>query len=42
MDQFAFFYMPTPVELAPFVENAVFFSLDGFVVFVKDQVTTGM
>jgi hypothetical protein len=34
---FAFFYMP--VEPAPFVENAVFFPLDGFSTFVKDQMT---
>jgi hypothetical protein len=27
---------------APFVENAVFFPLDGFSSFVKDQVTIGM
>jgi hypothetical protein len=28
-----------PVEPALFVENAVFFPLDGFDTFVKDQVT---
>ena len=27
---------------APFVENAVFFPLDGFSSFVKDQVTIGV
>ena len=31
-----------PVEIAPFVENAAFFLLDGFSSFVKDQVTIGM
>jgi hypothetical protein len=31
-----------PVEPAPFVENAVFFSLDGFSSLVKDQVTIGV
>ena len=30
-----------PVEPAPLVENAVFFPLDGFSFFVKDQVTIG-
>jgi len=30
------------VEPAPFVENAVFFLLDGFSSFVKDQVTIGV
>ncbi len=42
MDQFAFFYMITPVVPAPFVENAVFFPLDGFSSLVKDQVTIGV
>jgi hypothetical protein len=41
MDQFAFFYMIT-VVLAPLVENAVFFTLDGFSSPVKDQVTIGV
>jgi hypothetical protein len=31
-----------PLEPAPFVENAVFFPLDGFSAFVKDQVTRGV
>ena len=31
-----------PVELIPFVENAVFFLLDGFSYTVKDQVTIGV
>jgi len=31
-----------PVELASFVENYVFFPLDGFSFFVKDQVTIGV
>jgi hypothetical protein len=40
MDQFTLFYMLTPpVEQTPFVENAVFFPVDGFSSFVKDQVT---
>jgi hypothetical protein len=39
MDLFAFFYTLMPVEPAPFVGNAVFFPLDGFHSFVKDQVT---
>ena len=39
MDQFTFFYMITTVVPAPFVENAVFFPLDGFSSRVKDQVT---
>jgi hypothetical protein len=42
MDQFAFFYMITPVGTAPFVENAIFFPLDGFSSLVKDQVTIGV
>jgi len=33
--------LPT-VQPAPFVENAVFFPLDGFSSFVKDQVTIGV
>ena len=41
MDQFTFFYMLI-VEPAPFVENAVFFPLDGFSSLVEDQVTIGM
>jgi hypothetical protein len=40
MDRFAFFCMILPVEPAPFVEYAVFFPLDGFSSFAKDQVTT--
>jgi hypothetical protein len=39
MDQFTFFYMIMPVVPVPFVENAVFFPLDGFSSLVKDQVT---
>jgi hypothetical protein len=39
MDQLTFFYIQLSVEPAPFVENALFFSLDGFSFFVKDQVT---
>jgi len=31
-----------PVEIAPFVENAVFLPLDGFSSFVEDQVTIHM
>jgi len=31
-----------PVETAPFVENALFFPLDSFSSFVKDQVTVGV
>ena len=42
MDQFAFFYMITSSYAAPFVENAVFFLLDGFRSLVKDQVTIGV
>jgi hypothetical protein len=42
MDQFTFFYMLSPVEPVPFVEDAVFFPLDGFISFVKDQVTIGV
>jgi hypothetical protein len=42
MDGFAFFYMPLLVEPALFVENAVFFPLDGFSSFDKDQVTLGV
>jgi hypothetical protein len=30
------------VVLAPFVENAVFFPLDGFTSLVRDQVTIGV
>jgi hypothetical protein len=41
MYQFAFFYMLT-VESAPLVEKVVFFPLDGFSSFVKDQVTIGV
>jgi len=32
----------SPVEPAPFVENAIFFPLDGFGSFVKNQVTVGV
>ena len=42
MDQFAFFYMITPVVPAPFVENAVFLPLDGFSSLVEDQMTIGV
>ena len=42
MDQFKFFYIITASEPAPFVENAVFFPLDGFSCFDKDQVTIGV
>ena len=42
MDQFAFFYMWLPVEPTSFVENAVFFLLDVFSSFVKDQVSIGV
>jgi hypothetical protein len=44
MDQFSFFYMidNLPVVPTPFVENAVFFPLDGFSSPVKDQVTIGL
>jgi hypothetical protein len=31
-----------PAKPAPFVENAVLFSLDNFSTFVKDQVAIGM
>ena len=41
MNQLAFCYMLT-VEPAPFVENAVFFPLDGFSSVVKDEVTIGV
>jgi hypothetical protein len=34
--------MLTPVEPAPLIENAVFFPLDGFSFFFKDQVTVGI
>jgi hypothetical protein len=30
------------LEPAPFVENAVFFPLDGFGYFIKDQVSIGV
>ena len=33
---------PLPVESAPFVENSVFFPLDSFGFFVKDQVAIGV
>ena len=40
MGQFAFFYMLTAVEPAPFVKNTVFFSpLDDFSSIVKAKVT---
>jgi hypothetical protein len=42
MYQFTFFYMQLPVVPAPFVEDAVFFPLDGISSFVKDQVTIGV
>ena len=42
MDEFTFFYMEPPVVPAPFVENAVFFPLDGFSSLDKDQVTIGV
>ena len=42
MDKFSFFYMMTAIVPAPFVENAVFFPLDGFSSLVKDQVTIGV
>jgi hypothetical protein len=38
MDQLAFFYMLTASCVRTFVENAVFFPLDGFSSLVKDQV----
>jgi hypothetical protein len=34
--------MASMVETEPFVENAVFFPLDGFSSFAKDQVTVGV
>jgi hypothetical protein len=40
MDLFTFFCMP--VEPASFVENTVFFPLDGFSTFFKDQVIVGV
>ena len=42
MDQSEFFYMITTSSANTFVENAVFFPLDGFNSFVKDQVTIDM
>ena len=42
MDKFAFFYMITSSLPAPFVENAVFFPLDGFSSLVKDQGSIGV
>jgi hypothetical protein len=42
MDQFPFSYMITASCAAPFVENAVFFPLDGFSSLVKDQVPMGL
>jgi hypothetical protein len=42
MNQFAFFYMLTTNEPAPFVEYAVLFPLDEFSSFVKDKVTIGV
>jgi hypothetical protein len=42
MDQFSFFYCCPPVETASFVENAVFFLLDGFSSFIKNQVPVGV
>jgi hypothetical protein len=41
MGQFVFFYMRTPLNLASFVEYAVFSSKYSFSFFVKDQVTIG-
>ena len=41
MDQFAFFCILTSNEPAPFVEKAIFFPLDVFSSFVKDQVAIG-
>jgi hypothetical protein len=42
MDQFALFYVLMPLGPAPFVENAIFFPLESFSSFVKDQVTIGL
>jgi hypothetical protein len=42
MDQFAFFYMLTASWASTIVEETVFFPLDGFSSFVKDQVTIGV
>jgi hypothetical protein len=48
MNQFAFFYTITAFFYmlafvpAPFVEDVVFFPLDGFCSLVKDQVTIGV
>ena len=42
MDPFVSSTCPLPVEVTPFFENAVFFPLDGFGFFVKDQVTLGV
>ena len=41
MTWFAFLYIP-PIEWAPYLENAVFFPLDDFRSFIKDQVTRGV
>jgi hypothetical protein len=37
-----YFICSLPVEPATFVENSLFFSLNGFCFFVKDQVTIGV
>jgi hypothetical protein len=42
MDQFHSSTLKPPVDSVLFVENSVFFPLDGFSSFVKDQVTTGV
>jgi hypothetical protein len=42
MGRFAFFYMLMPVEPALYFENVLFFPLDGFSLFVKDQVIIGV
>ena len=42
MDQFIFCTCEPPNEPVPFFENVVFFPLDGFSFFVKNQVTIGM
>jgi len=43
MDQSAFFYMLTSyIQPALFAENAIFFPLNGFVSFVKNQMTIGV
>jgi hypothetical protein len=42
MGQFAFFYMQLPDNPAQFVEDACFFPLYGFGLFVKNQVSISM